>query len=53
MKHVANLSRVRHRPLQADNIEDVAKVLDEVLTLIGEVLATVATWQNLQDTKPD
>ncbi len=53
MKHVSALSRVARRPALAADIEDVAKVINEALSIAGSLVDTLAGLQNLIDEKAE
>jgi len=53
MRHVIPVTRPRERPAEAAEIEQIAKVLGEALTLTGQLLVTLTTWETLQETKTE
>jgi len=53
MQHLRIVSRLAKRPERAADMDQIAKVFGEALTLTSQFLATLATWETVHEQKAE
>jgi hypothetical protein len=51
MRHLKIISRYAQQPARAGDMDDLAKVIEEVLTLVGQFIDVLSSWQDLREPK--